>query len=113
MSFRSMNTDLQTLNASIHMETIDHKFRDQTIDADLPIENNIEPVKDTDEKVCRICLSEEEPGNPIISPCMCTGSVKYIHLGCIKEWLHGKMHKKETPFVNSYIWRGLECEICK
>ena len=23
------------------------------------------------------------------------------------------MHKKETPYVNSYIWRGLECEICK
>ena len=20
---------------------------------------------------------------------------------------------KETPFVNSYIWKGLECEICK
>jgi hypothetical protein len=23
------------------------------------------------------------------------------------------MHKKETAYVNSYIWRGLECEICK
>lgn len=20
---------------------------------------------------------------------------------------------KETPYVNSYIWKGLECEICK
>jgi hypothetical protein len=28
-----------------------------------------------DEVICRICLSEEEPGNPIISPCNCTGSV--------------------------------------
>lgn len=66
-----------------------------------------------DDICCRICLSEEEPGNPIISPCNCTGSVKYIHLECIKEWLEGKKHKKETPYVNSYIWRGLECEICK
>jgi len=66
-----------------------------------------------EEKCCRICLSEEEPGNPIISPCNCTGSVKYIHLDCIREWLEGKKHKKCTPFVNSYIWRGLECEICK
>lgn len=66
-----------------------------------------------DDVCCRICLSEEEPGNPIISPCSCTGSVKYIHLECIKEWLEGKKHKKETPYVNSYIWRGLECEICK
>lgn len=66
-----------------------------------------------EEIICRICLSEEEPDNPIISPCNCTGSVKYIHLECIREWLEGKKHKKETPFVNSYIWRGLECEICK
>jgi hypothetical protein len=62
---------------------------------------------------CRICLSEDEPENPIISPCNCTGSVKYIHVKCIKEWLEGKKHMKLTPQVNSYIWRGLECEICK
>ena len=64
---------------------------------------------------CRICLSpEEDPiDNPIINPCQCIGSVKYIHLECIREWLEGKKHKKETPYVNSYIWRGLECEICK
>ena len=70
-------------------------------------------AKQIEEITCRICLSEEEPGNPIIAPCKCIGSVKYIHLNCIKEWLEGKKHKKETPFVNSYIWRGLECEICK
>ena len=67
----------------------------------------------TEEIMCRICLSEEEPDNPIISPCNCIGSVKWIHVECIREWLEGKKHKKETPFVNSYIWRGLECEICK
>jgi len=27
--------------------------------------------------------------------------------------LEGKKHKKEMPYVNSYIWKGLECEICK
>ena len=69
--------------------------------------------KQEEEQVCRICLGEEEPGNPVISPCNCKGGVKYIHLDCIREWLEGKKHKKETPVVNSYIWRGLECEICK
>lgn len=39
--------------------------------------------------------------------------MKFIHLECIREWLDSKKHKKETPVVNSYIWRGLECEICK
>ena len=66
-----------------------------------------------EEPICRICLSEDEPGNRLIAPCKCVGSVKYIHLNCIQEWLEGKKHKKETDFVNSYIWRGLECEICK
>lgn len=66
-----------------------------------------------EEVICRICLSEDEPGNPIISPCKCIGSVRYIHLKCVQEWLESKKHKKETPYVNSYIWRGLECEICK
>lgn len=39
--------------------------------------------------------------------------MKFIHLNCLKEWLEGKKHKKETPVVNSYIWKNLECEICK
>jgi hypothetical protein len=39
--------------------------------------------------------------------------MKYIHVECLKEWLEGKKHMKETPFVNSYIWKNLECEICK
>jgi E3 ubiquitin-protein ligase DOA10 len=66
-----------------------------------------------EETVCRICLCEEEEGNPLISPCDCKGGVKYIHVECIKEWLESKKHKKETAYVNSYIWRGLECELCK
>lgn len=39
--------------------------------------------------------------------------MKNIHLSCLKEWLEGKKHFKETPYVNSYIWKNLECEICK
>jgi hypothetical protein len=67
--------------------------------------------------MCRICLSEEDPAtrneNPLINPCSCTGSLKFIHLTCLKEWLEGKKHKKETQIVNSYIWKSLECELCK
>ena len=63
---------------------------------------------------CRICLSEEEkPEHILINPCKCGGSMKYIGLSCLKEWLQGKRHSKETDVVNSYIWKQLECEICK
>lgn len=63
--------------------------------------------------ICRICLSEEEPNNPLISPCGCTGSMKYMHVDCLKTWLEGKKHMRELTVVNSYIWKNLECEVCK
>lgn len=63
---------------------------------------------------CRICLSEDEyPEHELIQACQCAGSMKYIGLSCIKQWLHGKRHCKETRVVNSYIWKNLECELCK
>ena len=39
--------------------------------------------------------------------------MRHIGLSCLKEWLEGKRHCKETDYVNSYIWKHLECEICK
>lgn len=44
-------------------------------------------------KVCRICLDEEEDfqsGNPFITPCRCMGSMKYIHLKCLRNWTDSK-----------------------
>ena len=68
----------------------------------------------TENTVCRICLSEEElPDHELITPCKCAGSMRHIGLSCLKEWLEGKRHCKETAVVNSYIWKNLECEICK
>ena len=67
-----------------------------------------------DALICRICLCEEEgPDHELVAPCKCGGSMRYVGLSCLKSWLEGKRHCKETPFVNSYIWKGLECEICK
>jgi E3 ubiquitin-protein ligase DOA10 len=73
-------------------------------------QNSGKTLKD---QICRVCLSEEEPDKQLINPCSCTGSMKYIHETCLNEWLEGKKHMKETEFVNSYIWKNLECEICK
>ena len=36
---------------------------------------------------CRICLAEEEEtSNPLISPCKCAGSMRFIHHLCLKTW---------------------------
>jgi hypothetical protein len=40
---------------------------------------------------CRICLDEADSDeNPFITPCKCDGSMKYIHLSCLQEWLDSK-----------------------
>ena len=34
--------------------------------------------------VCRICqLPGVEPSNPLISPCRCLGSIRYVHNNCL------------------------------
>ena len=40
-------------------------------------------------KICRICYIEEDDpeNNPLLQPCSCSGSLKYIHLTCLKLWL--------------------------
>ncbi|CAG9318367.1 unnamed protein product [Blepharisma stoltei] len=63
--------------------------------------------------VCRICFCEGEPGNPLIVPCNCTGSVKHIHLQCLQKWLSYHMSSKQCENSAVYHWKTIECELCK
>ena len=39
--------------------------------------------------VCRICYGEDSDNdNPLISPCLCKGSMKYIHYQCLNNWFN-------------------------
>lgn len=63
---------------------------------------------------CRICLSEAfTPENPFIAPCACDGSMKFIHLQCLREWLKSKLTVRESGTVVAYSWQPLACELCK
>lgn len=67
-------------------------------------------------RVCRICLEDEEDvqsGNPFITPCKCMGSMKYIHLKCLREWTDSKKQFLEQDGIVSYYWENLNCELCK
>ena len=78
--------------------------------------NNAKPTK-----LCRICYevdSTEE--NPLIYPCICKGSTKYIHYECLKNWLNSKIEEdisvdSENPEVEviSYNRKDISCELCK
>lgn len=69
----------------------------------------IEQIKK--EAQCRIWLAGEEEdeadSNPLISPCKCNGSLMYIHLQWLKQWLSSKIHTKLTEFTFSYNWKNL------
>ncbi|XP_078720049.1 E3 ubiquitin-protein ligase MARCHF6-like [Lampetra fluviatilis] len=52
-----------------------------------------------DGDICRVCRSEGTAEKPLYHPCVCTGSIKYIHQDCLLQWL--KHSKKEY------------CELCK
>jgi len=66
------------------------------------------------EDVCRICFSNlNHRENPMVSACCCTGSMKFMHVECIKSWLNSKLVVTKTPRLSSYNWRSFECEICK
>ena len=38
-------------------------------------------------KQCRICMEGENTSSPLLSPCKCSGSIRYIHEECLKTWL--------------------------
>ncbi|KAJ0234138.1 hypothetical protein HA466_0276780 [Hirschfeldia incana] len=55
-----------------------------------------------DEDVCRICQSPEEPGNPLRYPCLCRGSIKFVHQDCLHTWLHRGGNNKCEVCGRSY-----------
>ncbi|CAD5123470.1 DgyrCDS11815 [Dimorphilus gyrociliatus] len=57
----------------------------------------ITPVSSAD--VCRICHCESEPNAPLISPCRCSGTLKFVHQSCLQQWIKSS----DTRF----------CELCK
>jgi hypothetical protein len=46
---------------------------------------------------CRICF--DSGSEPLISPCKCTGSMKWVHKTCLQTWVN---HKKDY-----------KCPVCK
>ena len=42
-----------------------------------------EPYKELEEERCRLCLEGEYDG-PLVQPCACRGSIKWIHEHCLE-----------------------------
>ena len=55
--------------------------------------------------------NNDEP-NPLISVCKCSGSVKLVHLNCLRSWLDSKKETRVTDSTSSYQWTIIRCELC-
>jgi len=70
-------------------------------------------------KICRICLSEEDPlgyyDDPLVQPCKCSGSMKYIHINCLKQWLNTKSCLKieNNRNFSFFLIKPVICELCQ
>lgn len=49
------------------------------------IEARTNAVLGDDGKICRICHGGAEDGR-LISPCLCKGSMMYVHVACLQRW---------------------------
>lgn len=37
--------------------------------------------------ICRVCRCEGQSDRPLFHPCICTGSIKWIHQDCLTQWM--------------------------
>ena len=86
-----------------------------TKDKEKKVEKN-----NNSQKICRICYLEEENPllNPLIRPCKCSGSMKYIHLKCLIVWIKTKVEIDNSEYLENgkyviYSSEKVECELCK
>ena len=124
-TFRDQNINKEILNNEIN-ESLNTYLENN----DKSIRTNIKVVKTSKislhkamksiNRKCRICYSVEENPiiNPLIQPCSCSGSLRYIHYYCLLHWLSNKISMKkinisDNNFFFIYPVNRIECEICK
>ncbi|KAF4659740.1 hypothetical protein FOL47_007466 [Perkinsus chesapeaki] len=67
--------------------------------------------------VCKICLMEgAEDDDPMIAPCNCSGSIRYVHLSCLRRWINGRLDlpdESDALATCHFFYKQLSCELCK
>ncbi|XP_047207153.1 E3 ubiquitin-protein ligase MARCH8 isoform X3 [Girardinichthys multiradiatus] len=55
----------------------------------LPLTEKSEPLSNysLSGDCCRICHCEGDDESPLITPCHCTGSLRFVHQGCLQQWI--------------------------
>ncbi|XP_029030835.1 E3 ubiquitin-protein ligase MARCH8 isoform X8 [Betta splendens] len=67
-------------------------YMDEDSDLDrcpTPLSDKTEPLSpySLSGDCCRICHCEGDDESPLITPCHCTGSLRFVHQGCLQQWI--------------------------
>ncbi|XP_031697136.1 E3 ubiquitin-protein ligase MARCHF8 isoform X1 [Anarrhichthys ocellatus] len=67
-------------------------FMDEDVDLDCcpsPLSEKTEPLSpySLSGDWCRICHCEGDEESPLITPCHCTGSLRFVHQSCLQQWI--------------------------
>ena len=65
------------------------------------------------EQTCRFCFNDE-PVSDLISPCMCSGTSKFIHQKCLHAWQRALiLQQSNHPLFYEKDPRIQTCSVCK
>ncbi|XP_030011489.1 E3 ubiquitin-protein ligase MARCHF8 isoform X2 [Sphaeramia orbicularis] len=67
-------------------------YMDEDSDLDCcatPLSEKTEPLSpySLSGDCCRICHCEGDDESPLITPCHCTGSLRFVHQACLQQWI--------------------------
>ena len=83
--------NLAMVNAKVNLENKINSLN-QTLSSNISLYNQekdkFSEKQKQPSKICRICYGDDNTDkNPLIYPCKCSGSMKFIHYECLKTWL--------------------------
>ncbi|OZJ06998.1 hypothetical protein BZG36_00031 [Bifiguratus adelaidae] len=57
-------------------------------------------------KHCRICLGDDGDDTAFTAPCLCKGTIKWVHVDCLTDWRQSQMQAGQAEDMN-------RCTMCK
>ena len=110
---KNLINNSQTINSKDNYETVSMNKNLSSPLVNQSSARNTEMNFGNQKPNCRLCYqSESSITDPLISPCNCSGSMKYIHLSCLKNSIKLKYHKKSEEYYDMFLFQNYNCEIC-
>ena len=87
----------------------------------ITIDENSNELNSASSLMCRICHCEETSEEYLITPCYCSGTLRFVHQSCLQQWLKSNGKILEFYFFLRFcqpksikLTKGMKsCELCK